>query len=90
MSAWGVTFCLWARISLTFLWNVLSRIRLGMLDPEVEGIVILRNSGIHFIEDANLESFGECCEVGAVEADERHVQTKSNFKPQQEPFSCPL
>jgi len=41
-----------------------------MLGPEDEGIVILRNSGIHFIEDANLESFGVLREVGAVEADE--------------------
>jgi hypothetical protein len=48
-----------------------------MLDPEDEGIVILRNSGIHFIEDANLESFGVCFEVGAVEADE---YTRINLK----------
>lgn len=41
-----------------------------MFDPEDEEIVILRNSGIHFIEGANLESFGVCCEVGAMEADE--------------------
>jgi len=34
----------------------MSRIRLGMLDPEDGSIVILRNSGIHFIEDATLQS----------------------------------
>jgi hypothetical protein len=39
-----------------------------MPEPEDEGIVILRNSEIHFIDEANLESFGVCCEVGAVEA----------------------
>ena len=65
-----MTVCRWARISLTFLTNVKSRIRFGMFDPEDEEIVILRNSGIHFIEGANLESFGVCCEVGAMEADE--------------------
>jgi len=67
---WEVTFYPWARISLTFLTDVMSRILLGMLDPEDEGIAILRNSEIYFTEDANLEDFGVRCVVGAVDADD--------------------
>jgi hypothetical protein len=70
MSAERLRFVVGQRISLTFLTNVMSRIRLGMFDPEDEEIVIFQNSGFHFIEDANLESFGVYYVVGAVEADE--------------------
>jgi hypothetical protein len=67
---WKVTVCLLGKNFLDVSKNVMSRIRLGMLDPEDEGIVIFRNYGIRFIDDANLESFGVCCGVGAVETDE--------------------